>query len=327
MKRSISILMILALVVSFAFAQGQGESDVIKLRAAHSMPTSYHYHDGMVKFAEEAARLSDGRIQIEVFPAAQLGEEVSTMEQCKQGAIDIVLTGVSDSFVPETGVFILPFLFKDGAAADKVLNGPIGQEVYSGFSDHNMKVLSVWENGFRQITNNIRPINKVEDLQGLKIRTPQSPVWMSTMKALGGSPTPMPFAEVATAVVQGLVDGQENAILHIKANKTYEIQKHLAVVSYMYGAAPLLINEDVFNGLSKEDQDILLQAAEVANKHMRAVAAAAEADALEFFKSEGLTITYPDLSGFKARVQPLYEGEWADKFGADLLKAIADAQE
>ncbi len=326
MKRSISILMILALVVSFGFAQGQGESDVLELRAAHSMPTSYHYHDGMVKFAEEAARLSDGKIQIEVFPAAQLGEEVSTMEQLKQGAIDVVLTGVSDSFVPATGVFILPFLFEDGAAADAVLNGPIGQEVYSGFSKHNMKVLSVWENGFRQITNNIRPINKVEDIEGLKIRTPQSPVWMSTMKALGGSPTPMPFAEVATAVVQGLVDGQENAILHIKANKTYEIQKHIAVVNYMYGPAPLLINLDLFNGLSKENQDILLQAAEVANKHMRAVAADREQDALEFFKSEGLTVTYPDLSGFRARVQPLYKGEWAEKFGADLLESIADAQ-
>jgi tripartite ATP-independent transporter DctP family solute receptor len=326
MKKILGILLILTLVETLAFAQGQGEADVMELRAAHSMPTSYHYHDGMLKFAEEVDRLSEGKMKIDIFPAAQLGEEISTMEQLKQGAIDIVLTGVSDSFVPETGVFILPFLFENGAHADKVLNGPIGQEVYSGFSKHNIKVISVWENGFRQITNNIRPINKVEDIEGLKIRTPQSPVWMSTMKALGGTPTPMPFAEVATAVVQGLVDGQENAILHIRANKTYEIQKHLAVVNYMYGPAPLLVNEDWFEGLSADDQNILLEAAEVANKHMRAVAADREQEALEFFKDEGLTITYPDLSGFRERVQPLYEGEWAEKFGTDLLNRIAEAK-
>ena len=322
-KKVSMIMMIAALCLGLSFVDCQAKGDkVLVIKAAHSMPTTYHYQDGMIRFAEVASELSGGKIKIEIFPAAQLGEEVSTMEQCKMGAIPIVLTGVFDSYVPKAGVFILPFLFENSEHADKVLNGPIGQKVFAGFEKHNMKVISVWENGFRQITNNVRPINSVDDMKGLKIRTPQSPVWMRTMEAFGATPTPMPFAEVSTAIVQGLVDGQENPLLHIQANKTYEVQKYLAVVDYMYGPAPLLVNKTWFEKLSPEYQDILIKAAAAGNKHMREVAAERNQNAIAFFKEQGLQITYPDKDGFKAKVVVLYKGEWADKFGKDLLDEI-----
>ena len=306
--------------------EGTEGGKAMVLKAAHSMPTSYHYHDGMTKFSEEAARMSNKRITIEIFPAAQLGEEVATMEQLKLGAIPIVLTGVSDSYVPLSGVFILPFLFDSGAHADKVLNGPIGKEVYADFAKHNMFVISVWENGFRQITNNRRPIRTVDDMAGLKIRTPQSPVWMDTMKSFGTTPTPMPFAETATAIVQGLVDGQENALLHIFANKTYEVQKHLAVIDYMYGPAPLLVNKPWFDKLSSADQKILTDAAAAGNKHMRQVSADRNKDAIAFFEKQGLTVTFPEKGGFLQKVKPLFEGVWTEKFGKDLLEKIRAAK-
>ena len=325
-KKITVVMLVTVLCVTAGFANGQKENGVLVIKAAHSMPTTYHYHDGMVAFADKAAELSGGKIKIEVYPAAQLGEEVSTMEQCKMGAIPIVLTGVFDSYVPKAGVFILPFLFDNSAHTDAVLNGPIGQKVFAGFEDHNMKVISVWENGFRQITNNVRPINSVADMKGLKLRTPQSPVWMRTMEAFGVTPTPMPFAEVSTAIVQGLVDGQENPLLHIKANKTYEVQKHLAVVDYMYGPAPLLVNKPWFDKLSAENQDIIMKAAAYGNKVMREVAAERNQGAIDFFKSEGLQVTYPDKEGFRALVTDLYNGEWADKFGKDLLTEIQNAK-
>jgi TRAP-type transport system periplasmic protein len=331
MRRLLIGLICLSVLSGGLFAGGSKEpaktdEKPLVLKAAHSMPTTYHYHDGMTKFADEAARLSNGKIKIEIFPAAQLGEEVATMEQCKIGAIPIVLTGVSDSYVPKTGAFILPFLFANGEHADKVLNGPIGKEVYSDFSKHNIIVLSIWENGFRQITNNKRPINSIADMPGLKIRTPQSPVYMDTMKAFGVTPTPMPFAETATAIVQGLVDGQENALLHIKANKTYEVQKYIAVVDYMYGPAPLLVNKPLFDKMSDANKKALVDAAAEANKHMRKVAADRNKEAITFFEQQGIKVTYPDKAGFLQKVQPLYEGMWAEKFGKDLLEKIKAAK-
>lgn len=323
-KRAAVSAMVLFLIAGIAFAQRAGKVMVIK--AAHSMPTTYHYHDGMLKFAEEVAKRSNGTMKIEIYPAAQLGEERVTMEQLKLGAIPIVLTGISDSYAPRTGVFGLPFLFRDSAHADKVLNGPIGQKIYKDLEANNMKVLSVWENGFRQITNNKRPINSVADLQGLKIRVPESPVWIETMKAFGATPTPMPFAETATAIIQGLVDGQENAILHILANKTYEVQKYLAIVNYMYGPAPLLACKSWFDKLTPEQQSILIDSAAVANTYMRNVAAKNEAGALAVFEKAGLTITRPSQDSFRAKVEPLYATTFADKYGKVLLDEIRNVK-
>jgi TRAP-type C4-dicarboxylate transport system substrate-binding protein len=146
---------------------------------------------------------------------------------------------------------------------------------------------------------------------------------METMKAFGAIPTPMPFAEVATAIVQGLVDGQENALLHIKANKTYEVQKYLAVVDYMYGPAPLLVNKPWFEKLSENDRKIIMDAAAAGNAHMRKVAAERNKEAIKFFEEQGLKITYPDKLGFKEKVKSLYDGVWAEKFGKGLLDRIS----
>lgn len=322
-KKSLAICLVM--VIIFTVSGSILATKPLVIKVAHSMPTSYHYHDGMLKFKEIVQELSAGKMKVEIYPAAQLGEERVTMEQLKMGVIPMVLTGISDIYAPRTGVFILPFLFKDSDHADRVLNGPVGLSVYDDLQKHNMKVISVWENGFRQITNNRRPINTVEDMAGLKIRVPESPVWIATMKALGGNPTPMPFAEVTTALAQGLIDGQENALLHIKANKTHEVQKHLAIVNYMYGPAPLLVNINWFNNLTKEQRDILLKAAEEGNKHMRQVVKEREKEAILFFQEEGLTVTYPDLGGFREAVKDVYK-QFSGKFGADLIEAIMNIE-
>lgn len=323
-KRLLTIFIILIVsisCVSFVFA---AENKII-INAAHSMPMSYHYQDGMVRFKEVVEELSGGEMEVNIYPAAQLGEERVTMEQLKLGALPIVLTGISDTYAPRTGVFILPFLFKSADYADKILNGPIGKEVYSDLLKNNMKVLSVWSNGFRQITNNRRPINSIDDMKGLKIRVPESPVWLATMKALGATATPMPFAEVSTSLAQGLIDGQENSLLHIKANKTYEQQKYLAVVSYMYGPAPLLANVNWFNSLTKKNQDIILKAAAEGNEYMREIEKQRNIEAIEFYKKEGIKISYPNLDNFREVVKPVYK-QFESKFGADLIQNILDAQ-
>jgi len=318
-----SVLLVMAIVLGSGLVASA--QNVMVIKAAHSMPVTYHYHDGMLKFAEEVERLSNGSMKVEVYPAAQLGEERVTMEALKMGAIPVVLTGITDIYAPRTGIFALPFIFRDSDHADRVLNGPIGQEIYSDLMVHNMRVISVWDNGFRQITNNRRPINSVEDMKGLKIRVPESPVWIATMRAFGATPTSMPFAETATAIAQGLVDGQENSLLHILANKTYEIQDHLAVVNYMYGPAPLLVNEPWFKRLTDEQREIILSAAATANAHMRAVAKQREQEALRIFEEAGLTITYPDLSGFREIAKKVYN-QFDDQFGADMIQRILDSE-
>jgi len=331
MKKIILLMFAFGIICNGLLAGGAKEASadsgkVMVLKAAHSMPITYHYHDGMTKFADEVNRLSNGRIKIEIFPASQLGEEVATLEQCKIGAIPIVLTGTVEQYVPKSGVFYLPFLFENSEHADKVLNGPIGKEIFADFVRHNMMVLSVWENGFAQITNNKRPINNVDDMVGLKIRCPQSPVSMETMEAFGTIPTPMPFAETITAIAQGLVDGQFNALLHIKSNKTYEVQKFLAVVNFTYSGAPLLVNKPWFDKLSDADKKIFYDAAATANVYMRKVASDRNKEALIFFEQQGLKVSYPDKSGFQQKVKPLYDGAWAEKFGKDLIEKIRSAK-
>jgi tripartite ATP-independent transporter DctP family solute receptor len=304
-------------------AQGQ---EVMVINAAHSMPTTYHYHDGFLKMAEEVYERSNGRMQIKIFPAAQLGEEVSTVEQCSMGAIDIVLTGHVFNYVPKTAVFYLPFMLDDPDKADRVVNGPIGKKVFSEVESHNMKVISVWHNGIQQFTNNKWPINSVEDMVGLKMRAPEMRSYLQALQAFGATATPMPFAETITSIVQGMVDGQGNALLHIIANKTYEVQDYIAMANWMYGAAPLLVNLTWFDSLSDEDQQIIIDSAGIANTYMRAVAAEREKEAIDYLIEQGLQVTYPDVDSFKEKLVDLYEGEWADVYGADIIKAIQDTE-
>ena len=192
-----------------------------------SVAQNSHYGVAVETFAREVEKRTNGRYKVQNFYAGALGAERESVEGVQLGTLDLTLTstGPIPNFVPEVAILDIPFLFRDYAQARAVLDGPIGQELLQKFPPKGMVALAWAENGFRHMTNSKRPVNGPDDLRGLKMRTMENPIHIQAYKQFGILPTPMAFTEVYTALEQKAIDGQENPLNVIQANKFYEVQK------------------------------------------------------------------------------------------------------
>src|SRR5512139_288861 len=242
---------------------GISQEKQVILKLGHAVAPEHPYHLGAVRYSDLVAKKSGNKIKIDVYPSTQLGNERDMVEGLQLGTIDLVVTstGPLGGFVPRMSVVDLPFLFRDREHAYKVLDGPIGRELLDAFSAKGIKGLAFWENGFRQITNSVRPIQKPEDLKGIKIRTMENKVHLSAFRAFGASPTPMAWSEVYTALQQKTIDAQENPIAIIYFQKIYEVQKYLALTDHFYSPTPLLMSLKAFHSLPTSIQRIMLDTA------------------------------------------------------------------
>ncbi|MBI4767009.1 MAG: DctP family TRAP transporter solute-binding subunit [Deltaproteobacteria bacterium] len=310
------IALILSWTLSFA-------AETINLKLGHAVAPEHPYHLGAVKFADLVARKSANKIKIDVYPSTQLGNERDMVEGLQLGTIDLVVTstGPLGGFVPKMFVVDLPFLFRDREHAYKVLDGPIGRELLDAFSAKGIKGLAFWENGFRQITNNVRPIEKPEDLKGIKIRTMENKVHLSAFRAFGASPTPMAWSEVYTALQQKTIDGQENPVAIIYHQKIHEVQKHLALTGHFYSPTPLLMSLKVFNSLPKNLQKIMLDTALECAAYERNLLRDSEARQLAEIKAKGVLMTTPNKKPFQEAATPVYK-EFRDQFGKEMIDKI-----
>jgi len=245
------------------------------------------------------------------------------VEGLQLGTIDLVVTstGPLGGFVPRMFVVDLPFLFRDRAHAYQVLDGPIGRELLNAFSAKGMKGLAFWENGFRQITNSVRPIEKPEDLKGIKIRTMENKVHLSAFRAFGASPTPMAWSEVYTALQQKTIDAQENPIAIIYFQKISEVQKHLALTGHFYSPTPLLMSLKAFNNLSQNIQKIMLDTAMECATFERNLLRDNEAKQLAEIKAKGMQVTLPNKKPFQDAAAPVYK-EFESQFGKETIDRI-----
>jgi tripartite ATP-independent transporter DctP family solute receptor len=219
----------------------------------------------------------------------------------------------------------LPFLFRDREHAYKVLDGPIGRELLETFSIKGVKGLAFWENGFRHITNNLRPINKPEDLKGIKIRTMENKVHLAAFKAFGASPTPMAWSEVYTALQQKTIDGQENPVAIIFHQKIYEVQKYLALTGHFYSPTPLLMSLKAFNSLPKNFQAIFIETALECATFERNLLRDSEARQLAEIKAKGVQVTTPAKKPFQEAATPVYK-EFRDQFGQAMIERIINTR-
>jgi len=213
MTKVLSIIISISLILSAGWAGSSwAQEKPLSLKLGHAVAPVHPYHLGAVKFSELVAQRTGGKVKIDVYPSTQLGNERDMVEGLQLGTIDLVVTstGPVGGFVPKMFVVDLPFLFRDRDHAYKVLDGPIGRDLLSALSAKSIRGLAFWENGFRQITNNLRPIEKPTDLKGVKIRTMENKVHLAAFRAFGASPTPMAWSEVYTALQQRTIDGQEN---------------------------------------------------------------------------------------------------------------------
>ncbi|QGZ34302.1 TRAP transporter substrate-binding protein [Stappia indica] len=302
------------------------EIDTVNLRLAHVVNEQDGFHAAATKFKELVAERSDGKITVEIFPNATLGDERTLLEGMQIGTVDmgVITNGPVSNFLEEMAVFELPFLFPSPEAAYKVLDGEIGQELLDRLSEVNLKGLAYAERGFRNLTNSKRPINTPADLSGLRVRVMENPVYIDSFRELGADAIPMAWTEALTAMQQGTIDGQENPVGVVYSFKLNETQTNMTMTRHTYAPALFVMGMPKWNELSEETQQIVRQAAQEAAEYERALNARLEGEQLQALKDAGMTvIENADLSAFSAAVQPVYE-KYGEKFG-DYLPRIQEA--
>lgn len=313
-------------VASTSFASGFSEMKPVTLRLAHVVNEQDAFQAAAVKLQELVAERTEGAVTIEIYPNASLGDERTLLEGMQIGTVDmgLITNGPVANFVEEMAVFELPFLFPSPQAAYQVLDGPIGQELLDKLSEVNLKGLAYAERGFRNLTNSQRPVHTPEDMQGLRIRVMENPVYVDTFRALGANAIPMAWTEALTAMQQGTIDGQENPVNVVHSFKLSETQKHMTLSRHTYAPATFVMGMPAWNKLPQEAQEVLTQAAQEAAEHERQLNAQMETEQLAELREAGMQINdSPDLAAFQSAVAPVYE-KYGKQFG-DYLPRIQEA--
>lgn len=297
-----------------------------KLTLGHGAAPGNPRHEAAVKFADALKAKSAGRIEVQVAPSGQLGDDAAMVTAVRTGALDMTANsqGAVSSAVPEYAAYGMPFMFSTPAQAFKLLDGPLGQELAQKSADKGMVVLGYWDNGIRHMTNSKRPISKVEDMKGLKMRTPPDAVLVDIMQALGAEAQQIKFAELYVALQQGVVDGQENPLVNIHASKLYEVQKHLALTSHMFQMTPFLMSKRTWDRLSEADRKAVTEAATEATALQRKLSADADAKLLDDLKAKGVLVTTLDKSTF-AKATAAVDDKWLTTPIGPYLKKVIEA--
>lgn len=297
------------------------------LKMAYALSASSHYGAGGEAFAQALASSSQGKYKVQQFPNSALGGEREVIEGLQLGTIDlaIVSTGATLNFVPQTGVFDIPFLMRDLPHARKVLDGPVGQNMLKEFPKRGLIALAWGEQGFRHLTNSKRAVSTAADAKGLKIRTTENPVHITAFRHIGILPTPMAWPEVATALQQGTIDGQENPLSVITSAKLSQLQKYLSLTAHVYAPTVVMVSPVVYEKLSDADKQQFLNAALKGSKAMRDFVDNVEKTGVEQLKAEGMQVSTVDRKSFEDAVAPAYI-DYYKKFDKVLVEAIRNTR-
>ena len=280
----------------------------------------------MKAFAENVAAKSGGKIKVQLFLNGTLGSDQATLSAVKGGTVEMAVmnSGILASEVKALEIFDFPFLFANEKEADAIVDGPIGQKMHAALQDKGIVGLSYWELGFRNISTSKRALNKVDDIAGLKLRVIPNAINVDWVKALNANPTPLPFPEVYAALEQGAIDGQENPIAVIAANKFWEVQKYVALTNHQYNPQSVIFSKKVWDTLSPAERKIIDDSADAATKNQRVQSRASLAANLELLKKNGITITqFPpaEVAKLREKMKPVI-----DKHSAALGSTVADVQ-
>ncbi|MBQ7583087.1 MAG: TRAP transporter substrate-binding protein [Lachnospiraceae bacterium] len=306
MKRT--VLVIIACVTISALLCGCGNSGLrgageeLILKIGVSTGETDPRNIAAQEFAKEVESGTRGSIKAVVYPSGQLGGDAALIDALAVNSkkVDIVITDASNfaTYEPKMGISALPFLFDDFDTAWAFMDSDVEKQAEDLLIKNNMRVLAHYCNGFRCVTNSRRPVNNPADMEGLLIRTPENPVIMATMTALGANPQPLSFSELYPALKQGTYDGQENPIPVIYNNKLYEVQDHLAVTNHIYSGMCFTISESVWRSLSPEEQAVVESAAKSSAESDRRNNREQTETLLDSLEAEGMEVTEPDLSAF-----------------------------
>jgi tripartite ATP-independent transporter DctP family solute receptor len=277
-------------------------------------------------FVEDLAKRTGNKIKAKGFGNASLGSDIQMQNALIGGAQEMMVgsTATLVGIVKDFGVYDLPFLFNNEAEADAVLDGPFGQKLAARLQEKGLVGLAYWENGFRNLTNTKRPVAKLEDMQGVKLRVMQNPVYIDMFNSFGANAVPLPFSELFTALETKTVDGQENPVTTIESSKFYEVQKYLSITKHVYSPWILLASKKWWDGLSADEKRVLQESAVASRDFERKDTRAAAGKAIDTLKGKGMQVNVvadAELSRMREKAKPAFD-KFAAEGGAEALKEL-----
>ena len=322
-RRALVASLVAVLPFTAALAQDIKERS---FKLALQNPKGHPLVVGAEKFAEIVAAKSGGKMKVNIFPGGTLGGDAPNVSALQGGTIEFVLlnSGILASQVKDFEVYDFPFMFANSKEADTVVDGSFGKNLHAKLEPKGIVGLAYYELGFRNITNSKKPINTVEDIAGLKLRVIPNAINVDWVKAVGANPTPLAFPEVYAALEQKAIDGQENPLSVILANKFYEVQKNLAITNHQYNPQSLIFSKKVWDTLSDAEKKIVQDAAVEASKFQRQTSRDAAASTLAELKKNGMQVTEfsaAEQAKLRDKFKPV-----VDKHGAAIAATVAEMQ-
>lgn len=321
MNRITSYISLIALII---FGGCAIKSEVKSLKLAHSLDISHPVHTGMVYMADRLEEISEGKLTIRIYPSGQLGNERECLELLQIGSLAItkVSAAVLENFAPNFTVLGLPYLFESDEHMYRVLDGPIGEELLQEGEKYRFRGLCFYDAGSRSFYTKDRPVNTPADLQGMKIRVMKSNTAVNMVNQLGGSPTPISFGELYTALQQGVVDGAENNPPSFYSSRHYEVCKYYTLDEHTSVPDVLLVSMEWWENLSEQEQKWLKQAAMESVVYQREVWALSVEESLEAVRAAGVEVIIPDKTKFSDKVGPIFESYRNDTEKFELISRI-----
>lgn len=328
MKKQLTALAALLLASSMTFA-AEYNSRTIKFAA--TSPKGTPPAIGMELFAEKVAERSGGKIKVRTFPNGVLGGDVQVLSSLQGGLIEMMTwnAGLMLNHVTDFGILDFPFLYTDTAKVDAMLDGEVGKMLTDQLPQQNLVGLAFWELGVRNLTNNKRPVTKLEDIAGLKIRAQQSPLFLDVWRELGANPTPLPFTEVHTALETGTVDGQEKPAALILASKFNEVQKYLSLTRHNYNPQIVLIGKGFWDTLNEDEKKLLTDVAMEVRLEQRRISREADSKAIAQLEAAGMQVNevpVAEIARIQAKIKPVVD-KYAAQINPELVKKVYEAMD
>jgi tripartite ATP-independent transporter DctP family solute receptor len=328
MKKHLS-LVVLAFLMVFFYLPGQSDAQTVRLGHHHAVGGQVDQTANL--FEKLVKEKSNGKLTIKVFPAAQLGQEREAFEQLNQGILDMTITslGLMDKFWPPIAVETMPFLWRDWTHAEKAIYGKWGEEIANGISKNtNAKLLGILGAGFRHMLFRGEPVTKVENIRGMKMRSPEAFAWIRMFELLGAKPTPVTWGEVYSAMQTGVAEGLESPALMVLDMKFHEVTKSLVKTHHMFGSMGVCISKKSFEKLSPDFQKVILQAGKEAAQWSTRYSKEGETKAYTLLTEKGMKVVEPEnIQAWAAKVTPLWEETASKRPGAgELIKILQETK-
>jgi tripartite ATP-independent transporter DctP family solute receptor len=299
------------------------------IRVSNGVNADHPVGNGLAKMNACVGEKSGGKMKLQGFWGGALGGDLQATQALRSGTQEMVISSSSPlvGILPDLGVFDLPFLFNNAKEADAVLDGPFGKYIADKMPAAGLVNLAYWENGFRNLTNSRKPVSKLEDLQGMKVRVMQNNIFLDTFKTTGANAVPMAFGEVFTALETRAIDGQENPFVTIDTSKFSEVQKYLSVTNHAYTPFLVLYSKPLWDKLSADEQKALTDCAAVGRDEQRKVSRELSDKALANIKKAGVQVnelSAAEIGRMREAVKPVYERHGAT-IGQETVAKIQEA--